>query len=118
MGRHHPEKHDPHQENKKQTNQKPNQMCEASWIVFISVGHKFPRRAWIRNIFGILTELNFYYSFLKKILWIPEQATSCFQRKDYIWMLLSRRRKYTIHSLSVFYKPLQQMLQKMLTAWS
>lgn len=68
MGRHHPEKHDPHQENKKQTNQKPNQMCEASWIVFISVGYKFPRRAWIRNIFGILTELNFYYSFLKKIL--------------------------------------------------
>lgn len=59
-------------------------MCEASWIVFMSVGYTFPRRDWIMNIFGILTELSFYYSFLKKILGIPEQATFCFQRKDCI----------------------------------
>lgn len=77
MGRQHPEKHDPHKKRKTKTKQTKNQtktqMYEASWIVFMSVGYKFHRRDWIRNIFGILTELNFYYSFLEEVLWIPEQ---------------------------------------------
>lgn len=72
MGRQHPGKHDPHKKrktkNKQTKTQTKNQTCEASWIVFITVWYKFSRRDWIRNIFGILTELNFYYSFLKEVL--------------------------------------------------
>lgn len=40
-------------------------ICEASWIVFMSVWYEFSRRGCIRNMFGIFTELNCHHSFLE-----------------------------------------------------
>lgn len=64
MGRQYPGKHDtlstPPPPRKK--------ICEASWIVFMSVWYEFSRRGWIKNMFTILTELHCHRSFLEEIL--------------------------------------------------
>lgn len=69
-------------------------------------GMHFPKETGL-GICLVFHQLKGHHYFLEEVLEIPQHATSYFWRKDCLWILLSRRIKYWINSLSVFWKPFE-----------